>query len=48
MPERAKQLHSMLNDWRASVHAAMPVPNPNYDPKREDYGYWWRLGTEPK
>ena len=32
----------------ASVKAQMPRPNPDYDPKREDYGYWWRLGTTPK
>jgi arylsulfatase A len=48
MPEKTQQLHASLKDWRQSVHAQMPRPNPAYDPKREDYGYWWRLGTEPK
>ena len=48
MPDRTRQMHAMLKDWRASVHAQMPTPNPNYDPKREDYGYWWKLGTTPK
>jgi arylsulfatase A len=31
-PKRAKALHEMLKKWRASVDAAMPTPNPNYDP----------------
>ena len=48
MPDKTKQLHAMLKDWRASVGAQMPTPNPNYDPKREDFGYWWRTGTQPK
>ena len=48
LPERAKQLYAMLKDWRVSVHAEMPKPNPKYDRSREDYGYWWKLGTEPK
>lgn len=29
---RAKKLHALLADWRHSVDAAMPAPNPNYDP----------------
>lgn len=28
--ERAKKLHGMLADWRSSVSASMPKPNPNY------------------
>ena len=48
MPDKTKQLHSKLKDWRASVGAQMPIANPNYDPKREDFGYWWRTGTQPK
>ncbi len=31
---RAKKLHTLLADWRHSVNAAMPQPNPNYDPAR--------------
>lgn len=30
MPGRAKELHKRLRDWRQSVDATMPPPNPNY------------------
>ena len=30
--DRAKKLHGILADWRRSVDAAMPSPNPQYDP----------------
>ena len=30
MPEKADELRKMLDDWRKSVKAAMPTPNPNY------------------
>lgn len=33
-PARTRSLHTTLRDWRASVQAAMPSPNPNYDPVR--------------
>lgn len=33
-PARAKNLHSMLAEWRRSVSAAMPSENPQYDPAR--------------
>ena len=32
-PQKVQQLRSMLEKWRNSVHAVMPTPNPNYDPK---------------
>jgi hypothetical protein len=48
VPEKTRQLYNSLKEWRRSVKAQMPRPNPDYDPKREDYGYWWRLGTTPK
>jgi len=32
MPERAAEMRKMLDDWRKSVKAAMPTPNPNYGP----------------
>jgi len=32
MPERAAALRKQLHDWRQSIDAAMPTPNPNYDP----------------
>ena len=32
MPERATQLRALLYDWRTSVNARMPTPNPDYIP----------------
>jgi arylsulfatase A len=32
-PEKAQELRRLLADWRASVGAQMPAPNPDYDPK---------------
>ncbi len=37
-PARAKRLHSLLADWRRSVNASMPEPNPTYDPAKGDEG----------
>jgi arylsulfatase A len=37
-PARAAELRGMLARWRESVHAAMPAPNPNYDPKTAGQG----------
>ena len=37
-PERAKNLHRLLDDWRRDVEASMPVPNPAYDPATSDQG----------
>lgn len=47
-PDKVRELHGMLKSWRQSVNARMPSPNPNHDPAREDFGYWWKLGTVPK
>lgn len=33
MPEKARELRDLLAQWRLSVGAQMPSPNPNYDPK---------------
>jgi arylsulfatase A-like enzyme len=33
-PRRTKQLSELLKDWRAEVRAAMPTPNPGFDPAR--------------
>lgn len=33
-PARAKNLHSLLAEWRRSVNAAMPSANSQYDPAR--------------
>jgi uncharacterized sulfatase len=35
---RAKKLHALLRDWRNEVAAAMPRPNPEYDPARASEG----------
>ncbi len=43
-PRVAARLQKLLQDWRISVNAAMPQPNPNYDPAREDQGL---TGDEP-
>jgi arylsulfatase A-like enzyme len=32
LPEKAAALRQKLHDWRQSVDAQMPTPNPNYDP----------------
>ncbi|MCC6862218.1 MAG: sulfatase [Bryobacterales bacterium] len=43
-PGVAARLHRRLKSWRESVGAAMPQPNPAYDPAREDQGL---AGREP-
>jgi arylsulfatase A len=35
---RAKKLHGILADWRRSLDAAMPSPNPQYDPAHSSEG----------
>ena len=44
---RAKQLHDLLEDWRHSVAAAMPAPNPGYDPARSGEGLVGYEGPTP-
>ncbi len=39
-PAKASELQRKLAAWRKSVDAAMPVPNPDYDPARR--GEWGR------
>jgi arylsulfatase A len=39
-PEKARELQRKLAAWRASVNAAMPEPNPDYDPARAHE--WWK------
>lgn len=34
--ERVKRMLSRLNGWRTAVNAAMPEPNPDYDPEKKD------------
>ena len=39
MPEKTAELYSLLKAWRKSIQAEMPVPNPDFDPKkREEWG----------
>lgn len=38
MPEKTRELHRKLAAWRQSVNAAMPQPNPDFDPDRR---YEW-------
>ncbi len=43
MPEMATELLKMLQQWRQSVGAQMPEPNPNYDAEKARKTYaWWR------
>jgi arylsulfatase A-like enzyme len=35
LPERADALRVQLHDWRQSLAAQMPTPNPNYDPQAD-------------
>jgi len=35
MPDKARELRRKLADWRTSVGAQMPVPNPNYEPSKK-------------
>jgi len=35
MPDKVKELHQMLKDWRKAVDAQMPTPNPDYKPAKE-------------
>lgn len=44
-PKKAAELHALLKKWRKSVDAAMPSPNPNYDPAKADQGL---TGAEPR
>jgi len=43
MPDKARELHAMLKQWRNDVNAQMPQPNPAYDPKRA--AEWWSRST---
>ncbi|MHC4557114.1 MAG: sulfatase [Planctomycetota bacterium] len=39
MPQKAAELQRELSEWRKSVDAKMPIPNPNYDPaKAHEWG----------
>ncbi len=38
-PRRAKRMQRKLAQWRVSVNAAMPTPNPDFDPdRRKEWG----------
>jgi arylsulfatase A-like enzyme len=36
MPDKVKELHQMLRDWRRAVDAQMPTPNPDYQPQKKE------------
>ncbi len=38
MPQKVNELYDMLKEWRDETGARIPVPNPDYDQKRE--GEW--------
>lgn len=39
MPEEVAELKQLLANWRQSVNARLPVPNPDFDPeRREEWG----------
>ncbi len=44
-PKRAAAMHEKLKWWRSNVDAAMPSPNPNYDPAAADQKL---TGHEPR
>jgi hypothetical protein len=35
LPDQTRELRRKLSDWRASVGAQMPAPNPNYEPSKK-------------
>ena len=41
MPGRRNELHRLLKEWRTSVGAQMPTPNPDYDAD-------WKRGDPPR
>lgn len=43
-PRKAAELRAQLDRWRKSVRAAMPAPNPNYNPAQADQKL---TGAEP-
>ena len=43
-PAKVAELHALLKKWRTEVNAAMPKPNPDYDPAKADQGL---TGVEP-
>ena len=39
MPEKAAELLKELEQWRVSVAAQLPAPNPKHDPERGSHGF---------
>jgi arylsulfatase A-like enzyme len=48
MPEKIAQLRTLLADWRRSVGAQMPIPNPDYDPDKDKRGPDKKAQKKPK
>jgi arylsulfatase A-like enzyme len=44
MPDKATELRTMLHEWRESVNAQMPGPNPDYDPETAHLRDWQLKG----
>jgi hypothetical protein len=34
MKGKTKEMHKILTDWRESVNAQMPIPNPDFKPTK--------------
>jgi arylsulfatase A-like enzyme len=47
-PEKAAGLRKKLADWRTSVGAQMPTPNPDYDPEKNKAGPAGKQKANPK
>ena len=48
MPKKTRELQAKLVAWRKAIPGIqMPLPNPNYDPQKAGFGYWWQLGDRP-
>ena len=41
MPAKRNELAALLDNWLKEINAAMPTPNPKYDPKRQTEGLRW-------
>jgi uncharacterized sulfatase len=46
MPQKARELQKKLADWRRTVGARMPTPNPKYDRDRA-HEWWNRRANQP-
>jgi len=48
MPGKTRELHARLVAWRKTMpKLQMPHQNPNYDPQKAGFGYWWQTSDRP-